>query len=328
MLHPYAEELKVGLSAVRKAAAICQAVQEAITPDVLDKKDNSPVTVADFASQAVVCHSLSAVFPNDLVIAEEDALALYQPENELFLREIHSLIQNHYCTASHDEIRQWIDLGGANESSTRFWTLDPIDGTKGFLRRDQYAISLALIVNGQIELGILGCPNLEASCHCESSLFYAVRGQGAFSTRLAFGSEVRPLHVSSNSDLVSARFCESFESAHSSHSESSMIAARLGIVASPIRMDSQAKYAAVACGEADVYLRLPTKTGYFEKIWDHAGGVIIVQEAGGTVSDLSGKPLDFAQGRELRQNRGIIVTNGKFHGDVLSAAQAVALASQ
>ena len=91
----------------------------------------------------------------------------------------------------------------------------------------------------------------------------------------------------------------------------------------PVRMDSQAKYAMVGGGEADVYLRLPTRTGYYEKVWDHAGGVLIVQEAGGTVTDLYGKPLDFSHGRELRQNRGVIATNGSLHAAVLEAAQAV-----
>jgi 3'(2'), 5'-bisphosphate nucleotidase len=323
MPHPYEDELRVGLAAVRKAAEICQTVQRAITPDVLDKKDNSPVTIADFASQAVICHAIGETFPNDAVIAEEDALALYQSENECFLRDIHSLIQDHYRAASVDEIRHWIDRGGAKEFSSRFWTLDPIDGTKGFLRRDQYAISLALIVDGQLEVGILGCPNLGSKSQTGHSLFYAIRGQGAFSTRFEEGSETKRLQVSRTTDPRSTRFCESFESGHSSHSESSSIAERLGITSTPVRMDSQAKYAMVACGEADVYLRLPTKTGYFEKIWDHAGGVLIVQEAGGTVSDLNGKPLNFCNGRELRQNRGIIVTNGPLHGEVLSATQAV-----
>ena len=66
-------------------------------------------------------------------------------------------------------------------------------------------------------------------------------------------------------------------------------------------MDSQAKYAMVASGEADVYLRLPTKTEVTlrKNLGPRGGGVLIVQEAGGTVTDLYGKPLDFSYGREL-----------------------------
>jgi 3'(2'), 5'-bisphosphate nucleotidase len=328
MSHPYANELIIGLAAVRAAAKICQVVQSTISPETLDKKDNSPVTVADFASQAVICHALSEEFPSDPIIAEEDSLTLQQSENHQFLNQIHGLIEQHYRTASNDDIRDWIDRGGAKEYSSRFWTLDPIDGTKGFLRRDQFAISLALIVDGKIKLGILGCPNLGTKNQHGHSLFYAILGQGAFATRLDADSETKRIQVTKTSDSSQARFCESFESGHSSHSESALIAEQLGIKTEPVRMDSQAKYATVAGGEAEIYLRLPAKTGYYEKIWDHAGGVLIVQEAGGHVTDLQGKSLDFSRGRELRENRGVIVTNGALHAAVLDAAQTVTLKSQ
>lgn len=323
MSDSFANELAVGLAAVRNAAKICQIVQSAISSDSLEKNDHSPVTVADFASQAVICQALNKAFSGDPIIAEEDSLALHQPENEPFLNEIHGLIQQHYQPASTEEICRWIDYGGTREYSSRFWTLDPIDGTKGFLRRDQYAISLALIVEGRIRVGILGCPNLGIQNSKGHSLFYAVAGKGAFSTRLEPGCDPTPIHVAPTSDITQARFCESFESGHSSHSESAQIAELLGIQASPVRMDSQAKYATVAAGDAEIYLRLPSKTGYFEKIWDHAGGVLIVQEAGGRVTDLQGKPLDFSRGRELRENRGVIVANQSLHPAVLNAAQII-----
>ena len=323
MNHPYADELRVGLQAVRAAARICQTVQAAITPDVLDKKDNSPVTIADFASQAVVCKTIGDAFANDPIIAEEDAMALHQPENDAFLRQIHELIVNHYGEASPDEIRHWIDRGGTKTYANRFWTLDPIDGTKGFLRRDQYAVALALIIEGQIELGILGCPNLGTRGKNSHSLFYAIRGHGTFAGNLDPASKFQSIHVSDTNSFAAAKFCESLESGHSSHSESAMVAERLGIKTASVRLDSQAKYAVVAGGEADIYLRLPTKTGYFEKIWDHAGGVLIVQEAGGRVTDIAGHPLDFSQGFEMRKNRGVVVTNGLLHDSVLSAIQSV-----
>jgi len=326
MTHPWLDELKVALAAVRTAARICQQVQSTITPEVLDKKDNSPVTVADFASQAVIGHEINKAFPDDPIVAEEDSLALHQPENARFLHDIHQLIQNHYAVAAPEDICHWIDRGGAKQYSHRFWTLDPIDGTKGFLRRDQYAISLALLVDGQLELGILGCPNFCPADQTTDTLFYAIRGHGAFATSLEPQSPVRKIRVTGNSNPATVLFCESFESGHSSHNESALVAERLHVTTEPIRMDSQAKYATVASGLADIYLRLPTKTGYFEKIWDHAGGVLVVQEAGGTVSDMNGKPLDFSQGFELRENRGVIVTNGHLHQQVLEAVQAVASA--
>jgi 3'(2'), 5'-bisphosphate nucleotidase len=67
----------------------------------------------------------------------------------------------------------------------------------------------------------------------------------------------------------------------------------------------------------------PAKPDYREKIWDQAAGSIIVEEAGGKVTDLDGRELDFAQGRTLKKNRGICATNGIFHERALQALRAV-----
>ena len=322
----FATELHTALSAVRQASQLCRAVQATITSEVLDKRDQSPVTIADFGSQAVVCRSISDSFPNDPIIAEEDSAALRSPENAAFLTAVCDHVRRLGINAGTSDVCGWIDRGGAVEYSRRFWTLDPIDGTKGFLRKGQYAVSLALIVDGRIELGVLGCPNLPVS-QAEGSpagtLFYAVRGQGAFVLPLDAQAAPQPVRVSQTTDPALARFCESVESGHSAHNESAAVAERLGLTATPVRMDSQAKYATVARGFADAYLRLPTKTGYFEKIWDHAGGVAVVEEAGGRVTDINGKPLDFSRGRELNQNRGVIVTNGPLHDSIIAAVQTV-----
>ena len=97
----------------------------------------------------------------------------------------------------------------------------------------------------------------------------------------------------------------------------------LGIATEPVRMDSQAKYAAVARGDASIYLRLPTRADYREKIWDHAAGMMAVTQAGGHVTDIAGKPLDFTHGHTLAANQGIIATNGPIHDAVLNAVQKV-----
>ena len=322
----FSTELQAALTAVRQASQLCRSVQTTITSEVLDKSDLSPVTIADFGSQAAVCRSISHAFPDDPIIAEEDSSALHLPENASFLIDVCDHIRRLGIEAEPKDVCRWIDRGAATQYSPRFWTLDPIDGTKGFLRKGQYAISLALIVEGRIVVGVLGCPNLPV-CETEGSplgtLYYAVRGQGAFVCPLDTDAAPQPLRVSSTTDPVLARFCESVESGHSAHNASAAVAQRLGLTATPVRMDSQAKYATVARGFADAYLRLPTKTGYFEKIWDHAGGVVVVEEAGGRVTDINGKPLDFSRGRQLNQNRGVIVTNGLLHDAIVGAVQAV-----
>ncbi len=324
MSSSYAQELETALNAVRAAIKACRAVQSKIVTEKLDKKDKSPVTVADFSSQSIVCRVLSQVFPEDQIIAEEDSAELRDPQNAGFLEQIQQEVSAVLGSASTADVLSWIDRGKIGPASRRFWTLDPIDGTKGFLRKEQYAVSLALIVEGRIDVAVLGCPNLPAVADPAAigGLFYAIRGQGAFSVGEC-GTLPQPVHVSGTSDSRAACVCESVESGHSAHDRSASIAEKLGITQTPRRLDSQAKYAVVASGEADMYLRLPTRADYHEKIWDHAGGVLVVEEAGGKVTDIAGKPLDFSLGHELRANRGVIVTNGLLHDVVLSACRSV-----
>lgn len=320
---PYTQELSIAVAAVRRAAEVCRNVQRLI-PAAMEKQDKSPVTIADFASQAVICRALGEVFPNDPIIGEEDSAELRLPENKPSLDRVQSELSRIGLSGSTGDICGWIDRGGATNFGPRFWTLDPIDGTKGFLRGEQYAVSLALIVNGRIEVAILGCPNLPlepGGVADAGTIFVAVRGQGA-SVQPCFGeAAARPVRVTSTSTWADVRLCESVESGHSSHDRSALISASLGIVKQPVRLDSQAKYAVVARGEGDVYLRLPTRKDYREKIWDHAGGVLVVEEAGGKVTDIDGRPLEFTHGRELSANRGVVVTNGRLHDDVLQAIQ-------
>lgn len=319
----YSRELAVAVEAVRAASAVCRDVQGQISPDVLEKKDRSPVTVADFASQALVGKAIRAAFPDDPVIGEEDSAELRKAENAELLARVAEHVAAHVPGASADDACNWIDVGGASAYSPRFWTLDPIDGTKGFLRKEQYAVSLALIVDGRIVVAALGCPNLPETVGGDGPagmIFTAVKGQGAGVYAAGYDT-AQPIKVSHTTDTADARFVESVESGHSSHSDSETIAEQLNITNPPVRLDSQAKYATVARGEADIYLRLPTRKDYVERIWDHAGGVLVVEEAGGTVTDIFGKPLEFTHGPGLEANKGVIVTNGKVHDKVLTVIE-------
>lgn len=321
MVDQYASELQVGIGAVIAASRICRHVQSTMAADALEKKDKSPVTIADFASQAVICKSIRDAFPTDFIVGEEDAADLRLPENETFRTCTLEEVQRIGIAATTEDVLTWIDAGNHDASGSRYWTLDPIDGTKGFLRCEQFAISLALLIDHQVSVAVLGCPNLEVK-GIRGVLFYAVRGQSAWMIPLD-QPDAAPRHVrvSEVQHASQARMCESVESGHSAHDQSALVLEKLGITATPLRMDSQAKYGAVACGNADVYLRLPTRKGYEERIWDHAGGVLVVEAAGGCVTDLDGKPLDFAAGATLRNNRGVVVTNRRLHAEVLAAVQ-------
>jgi len=319
----YDRELAAGIEAVRAAARVCRAVARTlVTADTLEKKDASPVTVADFASQAVVCQRLERAFPADPVVGEEDAHELRGPAAALRATVVRAVAAEVGGDPGISPVLSWIDRGRAHADGARYWTLDPIDGTKGFLRGDQYAVALALIEDGEVVVGLLACPNLPDGASGRGALFSAVRGEGA--RRLALWDPMdaagRPIEVAHPASVADARFCESVESAHSDQDHSAKIAALLGIHAEPYRIDSQCKYAAVAEGDASIYLRLPTRPDYREKIWDHAAGKLVVEAAGGRVTDVDGAELAFRHGRTLAANRGVVATcGGVIHQRVLEA---------
>jgi 3'(2'), 5'-bisphosphate nucleotidase len=325
----YEAELSAGIAAVRAAARVCRSVQARLaTAEALEKKDKSPVTVADFASQAIVCERLMRALPHDAVVGEEGSEELRQGEQASLLdavvREVSSEV-----SGDRGQILDWIDRGGADARSERYWTLDPIDGTKGFLRGEQYAVALALLEKGEVVVGILGCPNLDYSdpdggAGGKGALFAAVKGAGSRLLSLWGDDETgQPVHVSSITSPADARFCESVESGHSNQDQSARIARGLGITQEPFRIDSQCKYAAIARGDASIYLRMPTRKDYREKIWDHAGGKLVVEEAGGRVTDVEGNPLDFTHGRTLDVNRGVVATCGPIHDEVIAVVKKV-----
>lgn len=315
--------LDAAVRAVVDAARACRRVQAEMPADAQAKGDQSPVTIADYAAQAIVSLRLDEAAPEIPLIGEEDAAALRAPEQAGRRSRICRIVTAVTGVDDEGRILAAIDRGvHPGGPKGRHWTLDPIDGTKGFLRGDQYAVALALIEDGAVRLGVLGCPAL-AHGDAVGAVFWALRGGGAHGRALDGGAPATPIHVDPEHDVTRARFCESVEAAHSAHDWSAEVADTLGVTAEPYRIDSQCKYAAVARGDAAIYLRLPTKPGYVEKIWDHAAGCIVVEEAGGRVSDITGKPLDFSSGRELRANRGVVATNRRLHDVVLAAVATV-----
>ncbi len=328
MMNPNSKEREVAIEAVWRASRVCQEIRtHLISAETIVKEDRSPVTVADFSSQAIILHALRQRFPSDRFVAEESAADLMKQNDASLPQRVFANVRSVYPSMTDSEILSVLDSGGdPGGTAGRFWTLDPIDGTKGFLRGEQYAISLALIEDGETRLGVLGCPNYPDNWHrpdkTKGLLLFAEKTQGTFARTFDDRREER-VHVSDLSDCSQVVFCESVESGHSSHDVSRRIAERLRITQPPVRIDSQCKYTAVARGDASLYLRWPTRIDYEEKIWDHAAGAIVLTEAGGRVTDLRGEPLDFSQGRTLSHNRGIIATCGSLHDDVLEAVREI-----
>jgi 3'(2'), 5'-bisphosphate nucleotidase len=329
-------EINFALYAVHQAALIVSQVQKELISPALTKDDRSPVTVADFAAQAVVARLLAHTFPLENLVAEENAAALRQPKNSAILESVTHFVKRHDHQATPERVCDWIDHNRV-DSAEHFWTLDPIDGTKGFLRGEQYAVALALVVGGQVQVGVLGCPNLEDSYRPlvggAGSLVVGVRGQGAWTAPL-FGNQAvmtspdalfKPLRVAQIDRPGQARILRSVESGHTNLDQIDRFAAAFGVTAAPLSMDSQAKYAVLAAGQGDLYLRLLSadKPDYREKIWDQAAGSIIIEEAGGKVTDLHGHRLDFTTGRSLSNNRGILASNSLLHPSALAALRQI-----
>ena len=319
--------LEAAVRAVRIAAHACREVQRRrVRPDALEKRDRSPVTLADFASQAVVCTLLRERLGGDTVIVAEEVAAALREDAAAGMRDevariVGEALGRSVCPA---DALDAIDAGAGDPppDGAPFWTLDPIDGTKGFLRGEQYAVALARITHGRPDIGVLGCPNLEHD-GAPGALFFAVAGGPVLAMPLDdAAAEPRIVRVATVDDIAHAVVCESVESGHSDQSGTARVARALGIRAAPLRMDSQCKYAAVARGAASIYLRLPTRADYQEKIWDHAAGALLVERAGGTVTDATGAQLDFSMGRTLAHNRGVIATGGGIHDRVVAAVRA------
>jgi 3'(2'), 5'-bisphosphate nucleotidase len=311
-----------GLSAVRAAATLCEAVRAAMVvaaaPDTMDKQDRSPVTVADFGAQALVCRLLHQHFPHDAIVAEEDSVALQEASHAEHLTAVTAFVKQQVQEATPDDVVRWIDKG-SGVPGNRFWVLDPIDGTKGFLRQDQYAIALALIADGSVRYGFLACPVLRHGT--STGVIFVARQGGGTEVFALDGTALGMVRVNETTNPAEARLAESVETAHTNRGLSWELQQTLGISAEPVRMDSQAKYAAVARGDADIYLRAPNSRtpDYRECIWDHAAGWLVITEAGGQVTDVYGNALDWTQGRRLQRNIGIVATNGYLHSDVLEA---------
>ncbi|KAI8000172.1 PAP-specific phosphatase HAL2-like [Camellia lanceoleosa] len=369
----YSKELEVAVRAVQMACLLCQRVQDSLVSQtngqVQSKDDNSPVTIADWSVQATVSWILTKYFgsENVSIIAEEDVQSLSKADSSDLLEAVVKTVNKCLSKAplfghegpitdlgTSDVLEAISRCNSTGGPTGRFWVLDPVDGTLGFVRGDQYAIALALIEDGEVVLGVLGCPNYPMKKEWLSyqngyhrimskltpptseswekgCVIYARRGSGkAWMQPLLCGDKkflwpnsARQIQVSPIDNPAFATFCEPVEKANSSHSFTAGLAHSVGLRNQPLRVYSMVKYAAIARGHAEVFMKF-ARAGYKEKIWDHAAGVVIIQEAGGVVTDAGGRPLDFSRGTYLEGlDRGVIACSGaKLHEKIIRAVDA------
>jgi 3'(2'),5'-bisphosphate nucleotidase len=221
------------------------------------KPGDEPVTVADRSASDLIVARLAAEFPGDPIISEEAPAIALVPE--------------------------------------RMWLVDPIDGTKDFIRgSDGFSVMIGLVVAGRPAVGVVHQPATPRT-------FWA-SPDGAF-------VDGRPLAVSDVSDAGAARLVAS-----ASHRTADIdrVKQTLGIADEQNVGSVGVKLCLIAMGARDLYVNPTAKT----KVWDTCAPEAILARAGGRLTDLFGTPVDYE--RELRQRRGLVGSNGHVHDEVVA----------
>jgi 3'(2'), 5'-bisphosphate nucleotidase len=223
-----------------------------LSKQVESKSDNSPLTLADKASNAVIIESLRKAFPKIPILSEEERHVAYAVRS------------------------QW----------SKFWLVDPLDGTKEFIRRNgEFTVNIALIEHGFPTMGLIYAP--------VTKIAYFGKASAKVAYKLNDKEERNPLQVNSSE---SRRIAVGSRS-HASEEESELL--KSYDVVDTISVGSSLKFCMVAEGGADIYYRHgPTME------WDTGAGQAIVEAAGGAV-------LDMTTGQRFRYNKESLL-NGSF----------------
>jgi 3'(2'), 5'-bisphosphate nucleotidase len=238
----------------REAGRAVMQVYSEVNPAVAYKPDNSPLTHADMASHHIIVNGLVRVTPDWPVLSEESQEVPFEQR------------------------RSWC----------LYWLVDPLDGTKEFLRRNgEFTINIALMEESRPILGVVYAPAVD-------KLYSACRGGGAWA---AYGETVSAIRTSGPvtgcTRVVVSR-------SHASGQEKLEGFPELTGACEYIVMGSSLKFCLVADGSADFYPRTgPTME------WDTAAAQCIVEQAGGSVTDLEGNPMRY--NKPVLLNPGFVV---------------------
>ncbi|MSP58949.1 MAG: 3'(2'),5'-bisphosphate nucleotidase CysQ [Myxococcales bacterium] len=192
---------------------------------------------------------------------------------------------------------------GSRRTHERVWMVDPLDGTSDFVReRAGFAVMIGLAIAGRPVVGVVLQPTTGV-------LYRAVRGEGAEQVDGAGG--VTRLQVSTVDELAAIRLVAS-----KSHRGPSIdrVRAALGVTDEMNIGSVGLKLGLIARGERDLYVNPESHAS----LWDTLAPEVILDEAGGRMSDLAGAPIDYL-GPSLKHARGLCASNGRLHDRVLSS---------
>ena len=252
---PYSQELKIAMEAVRAAGEI-QLQHRSSGLNITVKSDDSPVTEVDKLCEETIRDTLLRSFPADGFLGEE--------------------------------------TGEARGMSGRKWIVDPLDGTRPYIRGIPTHSSLIALEDGD-ELTV-GCMNLPAL----GEIYWASKGGGSFLNG-------RRLHVSNVTDLRGCMGCAIGFVEKNGTIEASKLMQLMGTWGYAYGFMDAYSYGSIAAGRIDASVNL------LDKPWDCAAAVCIVQEAGGRFSDIRGTTSVY--------NGSCVLTNGLVHDAVLEYFQ-------
>ena len=351
------KEFALAAASIHRASIVTKDILRSLENEVPaeTKADASPVTAADFAAQALIISAIHSAYPGDKFVGEEDAgklrndaaLASRVWDIVQMARPI-IIISEHYAPPlalpeSMEDMLEMIDLGMTEDTSQgRVWVLDPIDGTATFMQGQQYAVCLCLLVDGLQQLGVIGCPNLsfhgtgnklhedQTDPHGYGVLVSAMKGQGTYLQEMRARSLGDPRRIHRQADSKQLQALDFIESTIGKTSlsqfEHKAVAESLGTTwPSTVLWSQQMKYVSLALGATDVMVRIPKTRERYTQIWDHAGGCLLFEEAGGMIRDLDGGPILFGRGRKLlgENNFGMVAAMPYCFERVMDSIKAV-----
>lgn len=320
------DALEVALDAMALSAMFIRRVRADLGPDDIHvKNDDSPVTIADLAVQALTRLHLEeeVLVPALPMCGEESADILREPGSDRFRGRVLELVQSEAPSIGEAELMALLDRGshrpvpGAHET---FWVCDPIDGTKRYISGHRYSTCIGLVIEGELVCGAIACPDLGGRpedpvevVDLAGSLFGALKDGGAFRIEeLSAGSTGRrsrlALEPRADGDCR-VRVARTVTSTGLHPDQFWKDVRRNGVVLEEVSIDNQCKYVALATNRVDCLYQHAGSSNYQSCIWDFAPGVLLAAEAGSQVTDREGLAFDFNQGPTLTRNRGLAATS-------------------